>query len=599
MEKLKLRDEIAVSNTWDLTKIYPSDEAWYNELETLKQEYPAYDQYKETMMENAEQLYALLKFDEKISRKLEKLYVYASMKSDQDKGNTTYLEMNSNIESLYQEIIKKSVYITPTLLKYPYSKIESWYQEKPELKEFELSLQEVYRYQPHTLSEEKEKLLATYAGALNTIDNVFDVLTNSDMNLGTMKSEDGEEVELTEGNYSIFIRSKNREVRKIAFEKLFAGYEQFKNTIASTFVGNIEKAKAYAETHNYSSSLQSFLFRDELTEDIYQTLIDTVTDKMDVIKKYFQLKKEVLGLDEMHLYDIYVDIVKGSDKTYSFKEAQTMVEDALSIFGEEYQKTLHRAFTERWIDIYPNKGKRSGAYSGGCYDTIPYVLLNYNGSLNDVSTLAHELGHSMHSYYARTNNPYQTGDYCIFVAEIASTVNELLLSHYLLEHTNDKNEKLQILAELMELFKGTIYRQTMFAEFEKMMHDKKQQGIALTSDTISRDYYELNKKYFADEVVLDEQIQYEWARIPHFYTPFYVFKYATGLSCACKIVTDILENKPNAKENYIAFLKHGSKDHPMKHLQMVGIDITKPDYIESAIDMFNQTIEDFKRIYHS
>lgn len=599
MAKLKLRNEVEVGSTWDLTKIYVSDEAWYQELSSLKQEYIKYDDYKETMMNSADCLYELLKFDEMISRKLEKLYVYASMKSDEDKTNNTYLEMSSNIESLYHEISKKSVYITPNLLKYPYSKIETWYQEKKELKEFEINLKEIYRYQPHTLDEEKEKLLATYSGVVSTIDNVYDVLTNSDMNLGTIINEEGEEVELTEGNYSIFIRSKNREIRRQAFELLFSSYAQFKNTIAATFVGNIERAKAYAEVHHYKSSLASYLFRDNLTEEIYDTLLDTVNKKMNVIKKYFKLKKEVLGLDEMHLYDIYVDIVKGSDKKYSFLEAEKIVEDALSIFGEEYQNNLHKAFLERWIDIYPNKGKRSGAYSGGSYDTIPYVLLNFNGTLNDVSTLAHELGHSMHSYYSRKNNPYQTGDYCIFVAEIASTVNELLLSNYLLNHTSSKEEKLQILAELMELFKGTIYRQTMFAEFEKKMHSMKEIGLPLTSDIISKEYYELNQKYFVDEVVLDDKIRYEWSRIPHFYTPFYVFKYATGLSCACKIVTDILSNKPNAKENYIAFLKNGSKSHPIEHLKMVGIDITKPDYIESAIDMFDKTIEDFNKIYHS
>lgn len=599
MEKLKLRNEVEVSSTWDLTKIYASDEAWYQELENLKKEYVKYDFYQDSMMSSPEKLYELLKFDEQISRKLEKLYVYASMKSDEDKSNNHYLEMNSFIESLYHEVVKKSVYITPTLLKYPYSKIEKWYQEKEELKEFEPNLKEIYRYQSHTLSDEKEKLLATYSSALNAVDNIYDVLTNSDMNLGMISTEDGEEVELTEGNYSVFIRSKNREIRKQAFHLLFKNYGQFKNTLAATFVGNIDKAKAYTEAHHYDSNLQAYLYRDDLTEEIYQKLIDTVSNRIDVMKKYFQLKKEVLKLNDMHLYDIYVDIVEGIDKKYSFKEAQTIVEEALSIFGAEYQTVLHQAFNNRWIDIYPNKGKRSGAYSGGCYDTIPYVLLNYNGSLNDVSTIAHELGHSMHSYYARKNNPYQTGDYCIFVAEIASTVNELLLNHYLLQHTNDKNEKLHILAEMMELFKGTIYRQTMFAEFEKKMHEMREQGSPLTSDLISKEYYALNEKYFANEVILDDEIRYEWSRIPHFYTPFYVFKYATGLSCACKIVTDLLSDKKDAKENYIAFLKNGSKDHPIAHLKMVGIDITKSDYIESAIQMFEDTIKKFQTIYHS
>lgn len=596
MGNLKSRSEVVVNETWDLTKVYLTDEKWYENFEIVKNKLDNYDIYKDTMMDSAKDLYNLLKFDEEISREITKLYVYASMKSDEDKGNNQYLKMSSEISTLNNEAIKKSVYITPTLLKYDYNKIEEFYLEEPKLKEFSHSLKEIYRYKPHTLNEEMSKLIASYSGALQTSSDIYDVLTNSDMKLGMITNEDGEEVELTEGNYSLFIRSKNRNLRKQAFEMLFNSYEQFKNTIAIAFAGNIERAKAFAETHNYDSSLQAYLFSDNLPTDVYDTLINTVNSRMDVIKKYYNVKKEMLGLDEMHLYDIYVDIIEGVDKKYSFIEATKMVEDALSIFGDDYSKNLKRAFTERWIDIYPNKGKRSGAYSSGCYDTLPYVLLNYNGSLNDVSTLAHELGHSMHSYYARTSNPYETGDYCIFVAEIASTVNELLLNRYLLEHTDDKQEKLQILAELMELFKGTIYRQTMFAEFEKRMHDMKRDGKSLTSDVIKEEYYKLNEKYFANEVILDEEIKYEWARIPHFYTPFYVFKYATGLSCACKIVTDILSGDSKAKENYINFLKHGSKNHPVEHLKMVGIDILNGEYIDSAINMFDEVIEEFKTL---
>ena len=596
---MRNRTDVDVKDTWDLTLIYKDDDAWYEEYESLKKEIDTYDQFQSTMMNSAQDLLELLVFDQKISRTLDKLYVYANMKSDEDKRNQTYLKMLGEITSLFTMISKKTAYIVPTLMKYQYAKIEEWMKEEPKLLEFEHSLKDIYRYQPYTLSETEEKLIATYSSALSKIGDTYDLLTTSDMNLGTIQDEDGNNVELREGNYTLYIRSKDRRVRKQAFETLLGGYAKFQNTIASTFTGMLELAKANAEAHHYESTIGSYLFADDLDETVYTNLINVVNNHMDTLMRYYHLKKKVLGLDEMHIYDIYVDLTEKASKTYSFEEGKNIVIDALNVLGDDYITNLKRAFMERWIDIYPTAGKTSGAYSGGSYDTLPYVLLNYNGTLNDVSTIAHELGHSMHSYYTRSNNGYETGDYSIFVAEIASTVNELLLSHYLLEHSKEKDEKRQILSEMMDLFKSTIYRQTMFAEFERKMHGDTEEGKTLTSEQINKAYYDLNLRYFEPEIIVDEKIQYEWERIPHFYTPFYVYKYATGLSCACKIVTDILSGKEHAVENYIAFLKNGSKDYPKEHLKMVGIDITKTDYIESAIAMFDDTITKMEKLLES
>lgn len=596
---MKERTEIAVQDTWDLTKVYKSDTDWYQEYEEVKESLPRFREFKETMMNSGQDLYGLLKFDQDISRKMDKLYIYAGQKSDEDKRNNAYLKMVGEMTNLYTTAMKESTYIVPTLLKYQYEKIKEFMEMEPKLKEFEHSLNDIYRYKPYTLGEEEEKLITTYANAFSKIEESYSLLTSSDMTFGSIQDEDGNEVELREGNYTLFTHSLDRRVRKDAFETLLRGYGKYKNTISSTFTGMLELSKANAEVHHYEDAMSSYLFADDMDHKVYTNLVDVVNQHMDTLLRYFQLKKDVLGLDEMHIYDTYVPLTNSSNKKYTFSEARELVTQALGVFGEDYIKNLNRAFEERWIDIYPTIGKRSGAYSGGSYDTAPFVLLNFNGTLNDVSTLAHELGHSMHSYYTRSNNGYDTGEYSIFVAEIASTVNELLLSHYLLEHSNDKEEKLQILSGQLDLFKATIYRQTMFAEFEKKMHMATQEGEVLTSDQISDAYYELNRRYFEPVVVVDDLIRYEWERIPHFYTPFYVYKYATGLSCACKIVSDILSGKEGAIDHYIDFLKNGNRDYPKEHLKMVGIDITEKEYIESAIQMFEDTISMMRDVLQS
>ena len=590
-------ERIAVSDEckWDLTPIYPNDEAWYQDLEIAREEIKKVSNYT-SLLNSASNLLDYIMYDEKVERLLYKLYYYAHLNSDADTTDTEYQKMVKLITDVMSEYSELGAYITPLFMETDYSVIQAYYDEEPKLREYEFNIQDMYRYQKHTLSEEQEKMLSILSSSLGNASNTYEALTDSDMKYGCIKDEDGKEVELTDSNYSKYISSKDRRVRKEAFDLMYETYASYKNTITSTYNGDIDTNIAIAKIRNYNSAREASLFGDNITTDIYDNLIDTVNKNLNVLYKYYDVKKEVLGLDELHLYDIYADLIKVETDTYEFEDAKKLVIDALGVLGEDYTTNLKKAFNERWIDIYNNKGKRSGAYSSGFYDTNPYILLNYENQLKDVSTLAHELGHSMHTYYSCKNNPYQYSSYNIFVAEVASTVNELLLSKYMLKHSTKKEEKLYILNRLMELFKGTIFRQTMFAEFERDMYAKRENKEALTNDVLCDTYYELNKKYFGPNVVIDDAIKYEWERIPHFYYGFYVYKYATGLSAACYIVEGILNRRENALEDYLSFLKTGGSMYPVEELKVAGVDICNPKVVESAIHMFDATIEEFKTL---
>ena len=596
MKKQKKREEIDSIYTWDLTTIYKSDEDWYSDLKEIEEEIKKVSNYKGKITTSAKNLLEFLKYDEKLSQKLNKLYCYANLKHDQDTTNTTYQTMYGKINDLLTKTSELFSFVKPELLSADYSVILKYIEEEKELKDHAFSLEQTFRYKDHILSENEEKVISSLSNVLDTPDLAYESLTDSDLKFGMIKDEDGNEVELTESNYSLFICSKNREVRKSAFELLYNTYSNFKNTLATTFNGNVECLISLAKIKNFNSSIESSLYSDNISVKVYDNVINTVNNNLDIIYKYYDLKKEMLNLDEIHMYDIYAELVTDLDKKYSFLEAKEIVLEALKPLGEDYVKTLNRAFDERWIDVYNNVGKRGGAYSSGSYDTNPFVLMNYEGRLDDVSTLAHELGHSMHTYLSNKNNSFINSHYTLFVAEVASTVNELLLCKYLLKNTSDSKEKKYVLNRMMELFKGTIYRQAMFAEFERDMHKSKEDGEILTNEYLSDKYYKLNKKYFGNNVIVDDLIKYEWERIPHFYYNFYVYKYCIGLSCAAYIVTNILEGKENALENYIKFLSSGGSDYPANELKLAGIDITKPDVIESAIKMFDETINEFKQI---
>ncbi len=595
-QRQKTRSEIEEKYKWDLTPIYKDVDSWYEDYDLASKEIKKVLEFKGNIVKNAKNLLDYIEFSMNLERKLYKLYYYAHLNFDSDTTNDEYQKMNGKIENLLAEYNRLDSFANPEMMKIDYSQVKEFYKEEPRLEEYEFLLEQLYRYKDHILNTEAESIISSFANINSTPEQVFEALTDSDLRFGKVKNDKGEEIELTESNYSSFIESTNRDVRKEAFEMLLKTYSNYKNTIANTFAGNVEVLTTMAKLKKYSSSLEASLFDDNISTEVYNNLIDTVSNNLNVLYKYFDLKKEVLGLDEFHLYDQYNSLVPDCSKNYTFEEAKELVLKALAVLGEDYVANLNKAFGERWIDVYNNKGKRTGAYSSGFYDTNPYVLLNFNGKFGDVSTLAHELGHSMHTYYSCHNNPYQYSSYKIFVAEVASTVNELLLKYYILNHTDDVNEKKYIINEMMNNFKSTIYRQTMFAEFERVMHALKEKGEILTSQLLSDKYYELNKKYFGPDVVVDDVIRYEWERIPHFYYDFYVYKYAIGLSCACYIADGILNDKPNALENYKKFLSLGGSDYPANELKIAGIDVTKSEVVESAIKMFDNLIKQFKEL---
>ena len=594
--KQKLRNEINITDTWDLTYIFKNEDEFNKSIENVKKEINKVTEYKGKLLENSNTLLSYLKYSDDVERKLYKLYYYAHLSLDVDTTNTSSQEREGRITNLMQEYSVLSSYVLPELLKGDYEIVKKYIQSNKDLEIYRFNLEEIYRYQNHSLSEECEKMLSTISKSFVS-DEVFEALTDADITFPNILVND-EEVELTESNYNTFIRSDNREIRKDAFSKLLGTYGKYKNTLAKTFSGNVELLTSMAKIKKFNSSIEASLFHDNIPVSVYNKLIDTISDNLNVLYKYYNLKKEVLNLDELHLYDIYVPMVNSLDKKYSFMDAKNTVIKALSVLGEDYINNLKKAFDERWIDIYNNKGKRGGAYSSGFYDTKPYLLLNFEGKYEDVTTLAHELGHSMHTYYSCSNQPYNLSSYNIFVAEVASTVNELLLVHYLIEHSNSKNEKLFLINQLLELYKATIYRQVMFAEFERDMYNDVENGKVLTNEYLKEKYYKLIKKYFGKDVVCDELIKNEWMRIPHFYYNFYVYKYAIGLSCATKIVNGILNNEENALQNYLSFLKTGGSMYPADELLVAGVDIYDENVYKSAIQTFNKYIDEFKKIYN-
>ena len=594
MDHIKERREVPKEFQWNLERIFKTDEEFQKEIEAVRKQIDEFAKLEGHTTENAEMFYRSITAGNEIERRLNKLYTYASMKSDEDVANTENQAKKEQVVNLYNYASSKMYFQTPELLNTEKEVIESFYQAEPKLLEHKTNIEEVYRYKPHTLPKEEEKLLSNLSSAFGNDETTYGYLTDSDLDFGTIHDENGVEVPLTDTNFSIYIKSPKREVRKEAFERLYEVYKQFQNTITATFNGAIKQNVAMAHIKHYKTSFEAALFGDELDPKVYDTLVSSVRNHLDVLHDYYRLRKEVLNLKELHLYDVYTNLVPDTDTKYPFETASRLVLDALKPLGDAYINDLKQAFTEGWIDIYPNKNKRGGAYSSGSYDTMPYVLLNYQDKLDDVSTLAHELGHSMHSFYTRKNQPYQYGDYPIFVAEVASTVNELLLAKHMLKVSTNKNERLAILNQLLELFKGTIYRQVMFAEFEKYAYDLVEQDEVITPDKLCKKYYELNHDYFGSDVVVDKEIAYEWEKVPHFYYHFYVYKYATGISAACHIVEGILSGDEAKRDAYLKMLANGCRENPLNTLKFAGVDITDNEVYESAIRLFADTIEEFR-----
>lgn len=595
----KLRCEIEDKYKWDLTKIYKDEKEWQKDFDDVKEKILKVLEYKDSFLSNGKKLYEYLKYDEEVSRKLEKIYYYAHLNYDADTLDEKYKVMTNKVSDLFTKYNELSSFVVPEILKLDEEKLNTFYKEEEKLEDYRFSIENIYRFKNHTLDEEKEKMLSNLSKCLSNPEETYEALTDSDFEYDYITDEKGNKVKFNESNYSLFIKSKDRSVRKRAFEMLHNKYKKYIRTITSTYKGEVENNVVLAKIRNYDSAISASLYSDNVPVDIYNNLIKVVNDNMNVLYDYYDLKKEILSLDRLHMYDTYVEIINKTDKKYSFDEAKKIVIDALSVLGDKYVKNLKKAFDEKWIDIYHSKGKRSGAYSSGNFDVNPYVLLNFEGTLNDVSTLAHELGHSMHTYLSCKNNPYQYSSYEIFVAEVASTVNELLLANYMLKNSKNKEEKLAVINHILDLYKATLYRQTMFAEFEKETHKLREKGEVLTSDLLSNTYYNLVKKYFGPNVLCDDLIKYEWARIPHFYYNFYVYKYATGISAASYIVDGILNNKEGALENYMKFLKSGGSMYPLDELKIAGVNLNSESVILSAIKTFEKYLKEFKDIYNS
>ena len=589
------RSDVRVEDTWDLSKLFSSVSEFNNTYDMVKEEIEDFIKYKDYDLTNKNNLLEVMDKSYEIERVLDRLSAYTSLLFDEDTTNSDSLSLKGRVSNLYDLYSNNSYFLVPNLLKMDYSVIKDMLSDE-RLKGYERVFENIFRYKKYTLSDKEEELLSKIGKMLGNNYDTYEMIKDADISFDSI-IVDGKEQELNNSNYTLYIEDKNRDVRKSTFKSLYKTYKQFKESFASTLYGNVKEDVVSAKIRGYSSAMEESLYHDELNMSVYNNLVDTINKHMDVVYKYYDLKKNILGLDELHLYDVYTPIVVDYDKKYDFEEAKKIVLDTVNVLGEDYVNTLRQGYIDRWVDIYPNKGKRTGAYSGGCYDSYPYILLNYQNKFDDVSTLIHESGHSMHSYYSREANSYPYGYYSIFVAEVASTVNELLLSKYMYKHSTDKKEKLFILNRLMALFRATIYRQTMFAEFEKDIYDMVENDEVLTSDLLCDKYYDINKKYFGNNVVIDDEIRYEWERIPHFYYNFYVYKYATGLSAACYIVNRILSGEENAVNDYINFLKCGKSKSPLDSLLVAGVDLSDSKVIEEAVKMFDDTIEEFKKLY--
>jgi len=596
MKKEILRSEQKKETTWDLEKVYKNTNDYEKDYERVKILIEELSSYKGHLLDCGKNLLDFLQKSEEAERLICKLGTYALRKYDEDISNIESQTLAGKFEQLEANYQENTAFFTPELLKEDFSAIEKEIKEEPKLLEHKLLLERIFRNKPYTLSEKEEKILSSLQVALTTNKKVAGIIRNSELQFGTICDEDGEEVHLSNENFLIYNKSQNRRVRKDAFMTMYKSYEKYKETLTETLQGYVASVSTINRIRGFQNSKEASLFYNRVSSKIYDNLIKTVHKKMDVMHHYISLKKKVLGFQDFSLYDTYVNLEPQANKKYTFEEAKKIVLDVVSVFGEDYTSTIQRAFSERWIDVYPNKGKRGGAYSAGSYDTVPYVLLNFQGDYHDVSTLAHELGHSMHTYYSTQNNSYNYSNYKIFVAEVASTVNEMLLNYYMLDHLEDKGEKRVILSEMMDLFKSTIYRQTMFSEFEDFVFTTYEKTGVLTNQILCDKYYELNKEYFGNQVDVNEEIRYEWERVPHFYYNFYVYQYATGLSAACYIVNRIRNKEKNAVEDYLKFLSTGDSLDPVEELKVAGVDMESSEVIEQALDMFDDLIKQYENL---
>ncbi|MED0655217.1 oligoendopeptidase F [Anoxybacillus geothermalis] len=595
-KSLPLRSEIPVEETWRLEDIFPTDDAWEQEFQQVKAMIPKLGEYKGRLGQSPQVLYEALQYQDEVSMRLGKLYTYAHMRYDQDTTNSFYQGLNDRVKGLYSEASSAMAFIVPELLSIDEAVLRSFLEQYEPLRLYAHALDEVTRQRPHVLSAEEEALLAQAAEVMQATSNTFSALNNADLTFPTIVDENGNEVEVTHGRFIRFLESTDRRVRRDAFHAVYHTYEKFQNTFASTLAGTVKKHNFFARVRRYESARQAALDANNIPESVYDNLIATVHEHLPLLHRYVRLRKQVLGLDELHMYDLYTPLVQDVKMDVTYEEAKQYMLDGLAPLGEEYVAIVKEGLDNRWVDVRENKGKRSGAYSSGAYGTHPYILLNWQDNVHNLFTLVHEFGHSVHSYYTRKTQPYPYAHYSIFVAEVASTCNEALLNDHLLRTIDDEKKRLYLLNHYLEGFRGTVFRQTMFAEFEHLIHLKAQQGEALTAETLTSLYYDLNKKYFGDEIVVDQEIGLEWSRIPHFYYNYYVYQYATGFSAATALSKQILEEGEPAVKRYIDFLKAGSSDYPIEVLKKAGVDMTSAEPIRQACQVFAEKLEEMERL---
>ncbi len=594
MSQLAKRSEINSEFQWNLEDIFPNQDGWNEEFQTVKGQLQKITAYQ-GKLNNVQGLKECFALEDEISLHTERLYVYANMKHHQDTAEPAYQALSDKSKKLSVEAGESLSFITPEILGLSNEQLQGFIAN-PELAKYKKTLEEMYRQKAHVLSKAEEALMAQVGNMAQAPGTIFSMMNNADMKFPKVKNEEGEEIELTQGRYIQFLESKNRDVRKNAFEAMYATYNKQKNTIASTLSANVTKNIFYAKARKYPSVLEMSLFSDNIPKEVYTNLIDTIHGQLPILHRYMKLRKKLLKVDELHMYDLFAPLVEEFKMEIPYTEAQAIIKESLKPLGPDYTSILQEGYDDSWIDIYENEGKRSGAYSWGAYGTHPYVLLNHKDNLNSMFTLAHEMGHAIHTYLSDKSLPYRDAQYTIFLAEVASTLNEALLMNYMLEKSTDPKEKMYLLTYYADQFRTTVFRQTMFAEFEKIIHEQAENGDSLTPQELSKIYYDLCVKYHGEGMVVDKDIEIEWARIPHFYTSFYVYKYATGFSAATSFAKQILDEGQPAVERYLGFLKSGGSDYSINILQKAGVDMSSPEPIKQAMDVFKGLIEEMEKL---
>lgn len=593
---LPTRNEVSDDLKWDLSRVFKNDQEWEQEYKQVAQEIKNLSKFKGTLAKSGKDLYEGITAILAVNRRLEKVYVYATMSSDVDTSNNHYLGFVAKAQSLANQMSAAIAFVDPEMLSIPEETLAKFMQDEPRLENYRHRLEQITQKRPHTLPANEEKIIADAGDAMGTSANTFNVLTNSDMEYGYVQDEDGEMVQLSDGLYSLLIQSQDRNVRKNAFDVMYASYGQFENSLASTLSGEVKAHNFNARVHKYNSAREAALSENSVPTAVYDTLIKEVNSHLDLLHRYVALRKKILGLKDLQMYDMYVPLTGKPVLSYNFEEAKEEARKALAPLGEDYLKHVDYIFNNRVIDVVENQNKVTGAYSGGAYDTDPYELLNWEDNLDSLYTLVHETGHSVHSWYTRNTQPYVYGDYPIFVAEIASTTNENILTEYFLDKITDPKTRAFVLNHYLDSFKGTLFRQTQFAEFEQFIHETDANGQPLTADVLDEFYGNLNQRYYGDSVEPGGEIAMEWSRIPHFYYNFYVYQYATGFAAATALANKVVHGTEQERDAYITFLKSGSSDYPTEIMKRAGVDMTKADYLRDAFDTFEKRLNEFEKI---